>query len=152
MHQAIRTITYYLAIPFIYLLAVIPFGILYGISDITFFLLFYIVRYRRSVVRENLVNAFPEKSNTEIATIERRFYRFLCDLLLETFKTLTISRQEMLRRCSMDQASRDMLQRLADQHESVILVLGHFGNWEWGGNTFSLCSPHRALRNLPSFN
>lgn len=79
----------------------------------------------------------------EIATIERRFYRFLCDVLLETFKTLTISRQEMLRRCSMDQASRDMLQRLADQHESVILVLGHFGNWEWGGNTFSLCSPHQ---------
>lgn len=143
MQVFIRTSFFYLTLPFIYLLSVLPFGILYGISDLSFLLLFYIVRYRRKVVQQNLKNAFPEKSDKERNVIERRFYRFLCDLLLETFKTLTISKETMLHRCRITPESAALLQELGAAGTSVILVLGHFGNWEWGGNTFSLSAPHQ---------
>lgn len=143
MQAFIRTSFFYLTLPFIYLLSALPFRILYGISDLTFLLLYYVVRYRRSVVQQNLQNAFPEKSADERRNIERRFYRFLCDMLLETFKTLTISKAAMLRRCRITAESAALLQELGAAGTSVILVLGHFGNWEWGGNTFSLSAPHQ---------
>lgn len=143
MQVFIRTSVFYLTLPFIYLLSVLPFGILYGISDLSFLLLFYVFRYRRKVVQENLKKAFPEKSDKERNLIERRFYRFFSDLLLETFKTLTISKAEMLRRCRITPESATLLQQLGADGSSVILVLGHFGNWEWGGNAFSLSAPHQ---------
>jgi Kdo2-lipid IVA lauroyltransferase/acyltransferase len=92
---------------------------------------------------ENLRNSFPERSGDEIRVIAQKFYRYFCDLLLETFKTLTISKSAMLRHCSMDPAALALLQQFADKGQSVLLVLGHKGNWEWAGNTFSLTSPHQ---------
>lgn len=62
----------------------------------------------------------------------------MCDLFLETFKTLTISKKSMLKHCYFDPQSKALLDRMAAEGKSAILVLGHYGNWEWSGNTFSL--------------
>ena len=137
-----QLIAYYISIPFIYLLLLIPFSFFYLLSDLVFVFLYYLVGYRRQVVRQNLKNAFPDKNEKELKKISRKFYRYLCDLFLETFKTLTISKEAMLNHCRMNEEGIKLLQKYYDYKKSVILVLGHLGNWEWGGNTFSLQCRH----------
>ena len=133
-----QAIGYYFALPFIYLISFLPFPILYLFSDLVFILLYYVIGYRKNVVTENLRKSFPEKSEKEILQLRRAFYRYFTDLTLETFKTLSISKSAMLEHCSMDEQSILLFKKLSDEKKSCILVLGHLGNWEWAGNTFSL--------------
>lgn len=110
-----------------------PFWIMYGVADFFFILLYYVFGYRKKVVRTNLLNSFPEKSLSEIIHIERKFYRYFCDLTLETFKTLTISNKRAAQRSLIDKESQKLLQKYNDDGQSIILVMGHFGNWELCG-------------------
>ncbi len=136
-----QAIGYYLALPFIYLISILPFPLLYLLSDLVFILLYYMIGYRKKVVTENLRRSFPEKSEQEISALRKQFYRYLTDLILETFKTLTISKYAMLERCRMNESSQELMKKMAREKQSCILVLGHLGNWEWGGNAFSLACP-----------
>ncbi|WP_343306921.1 lysophospholipid acyltransferase family protein [Chitinophaga niabensis] len=133
---------YYILLPFIYLLSWIPFPLFYGVSDLMFVMIYYVFGYRKKVVGQNLRNAFPEKSEKEIRAIMRRFYRSFCDVLLETFKTLTISERSAIKRCQLTPEALQLFNRYADENKSIIIVMGHFGNWEWAGNTFSLQCRH----------
>ncbi len=108
-----------------------------------YFLLYYLVGYRKEVTMKNLRNSFPGKSEEEIRKICKRFYRYFCDLFLETFKTLTIPKASMLRHCSFGPGAQKIFDRYWREQKSVIVVLGHFGNWEWAGNTFSLECKHQ---------
>jgi len=139
----LSAILYYLTLPFIYLLSVLPFPLLYGLSNIVYFLLFYLLGYRKEVVLKNLRNSFPEKSEKEIQIISRRFYRYFCDLFLETFKTLSISRKTMLKHCRLEENAQRLFDQLAADNQSIMVVMGHLGNWEWAGNTFSICCKHQ---------
>ncbi len=121
----------------------LPFRLLYLLSDLVYYLLFYVAGYRRKVVLQNLRNSFPDKSEKEIRRIRNRFYRYFCDLFLETFKTLTISRKTMLKHCTLDAGALQLFERLAAENRSIMVVMGHLGNWEWAGNTFSLCCRHQ---------
>jgi len=105
--------------------------------------LFYLVGYRKDVVLKNLQNSFPDKTEKEILAIRKKFYKYLCDLFLEVFKTLTISKKAMARHCRFDPATKVMVEKLAEQNKSFIMVLGHLANWEWGGNTFSMELKHQ---------
>jgi KDO2-lipid IV(A) lauroyltransferase len=136
-------IFYYLCLPFIYLLAILPFPLLYSFSDLVCFILYRVLGYRRKIVRQNLVRSFPEKTEKEISEIEGRFYRYFCDLFLETFKTLTISKENMVKHCEFVPETIAVFNRLAEENQSFMVVMGHFGNWEWGGNTFSICCRHQ---------
>ena len=131
-------IAYYLALPFIYLVALLPFRLLYLLSDVVFVLLYHVAGYRKRVVAQNLKNAFPEMNPEERDRLRRKYYRYFCDLFLETFKTLTASRRTMLRHCSLTPGAKQLFDALAEEKKSSIIVMGHFGNWEWGGNAFSL--------------
>ena len=131
-------IAYYLALPFIYLVALLPFRLLYLLSDVVFVLLYHVAGYRKGVVAQNLANAFPAMEPEERNRLRRKYYRYFCDLFLETFKTLTVSRRTMLRHCSLSPGARQIFDTLADEKKSSIIVMGHYGNWEWGGNAFSL--------------
>lgn len=136
-------LSYYIALPFIYLLSLLPFRGLYLLSDGFYLLLYYVIGYRKKVVFTNLCNAFPEKTEAEIKAIQKRFYRYFCDLFLETFKTLTVSPATMLKHCSMDPAAEALFNGLAGENQSIIIVMGHKGNWEWAGNTFSMKCKHQ---------
>ncbi len=119
----------YLLYAFIWSVSFLPLRILYLISDISYYLLYYVVRYRRAVVRTNLKNAFPGKSLPEIVRIEKKFYRNLCDIFVELYKPWHMSPRSIRRRCIFKRT--DILQKYYDAGKSVIGVLGHYGNWEW---------------------
>lgn len=135
-----QALAYYIALPFIYLLAIIPYPLFHFISNGVYLLLYYVIGYRKTVVRQNLKNAFPQKTDAERKLIEKKFYRYLCDLFLETFKTLIFSRQKAIEHCRLSADAEKLFRNYEAQKKSIILVLGHFGNWEWAGNAFSLTS------------
>lgn len=140
-----KALTYYFALPFIYGLSILPFPALYLLSDGFYAVLFHVIGYRRKVVMDNLRNSFPEKSEQELQVLCKDFYRYFCDLFLETFKTLTISKASMLKRCSLDPAAQSLFDRFAEENKNIIIVMGHKGNWEWAGNTFSLHCRHQLF-------
>ena len=83
-----------------YTASLLPFKVLYAISDLIYFIAYHIIRYRRRVVAKNLRNSFPEKGADELRAIEKRFYHSFCDSVVEMFKLLSISREELMRRMS----------------------------------------------------
>lgn len=111
------------------LISHIPFGVLYAISDVMYFFMYYVVRYRRKIVRRNIAESFPDLDKEEIADIEKRFYRFFCDVLLESVKLYSMSPKEIGRRIKFTNV--DEVNAWLKQGHSVALYLGHFGNWEW---------------------
>lgn len=129
-------IGYYIALPFLYGIALLPFPLLYLLSDFVFFLLFHVMGYRKGVVMTNLRNSFREKSEAELRGIMKRFYRWFCDLTLETLKTLTISPEALRKRVSFPGA--DVFRPFVDKRQSVIIVMGHYGNWELAGARFAV--------------
>ena len=116
-------------LPLLRLISRLPLGVLYVLADLCFPLLYYVARYRRKVVTENLNNAFPELSPRERRQIRRRFYRWFCDYVGETLKLLSISRQEMMRRMVIEGV--DEMERSLETKPFVFIFLGHYCNWEW---------------------
>ena len=110
-------------------LSVIPFPVMYILSDIIFYPLYYLVRYRRKVVRKNLVESFPEKSKKEILQIEKDFYHFFVDLIFETCKFATISEKEICKR--MRYKNPEKVNDILQQGKSTSLYMMHYCNWEW---------------------
>ncbi len=141
--RTLSAFVYWFSLPFIYLLSLLPFPLLYAFSDLVYVILYHVLGYRRKVVSQNLINSFPEKTKKEIREIEKRFYRYFCDLFLETFKTLTISKESMVNHCRFDPQTEAIVNQLAEENQSFMIVMGHFGNWEWAGNTFSICCKHQ---------
>ncbi|MBO7591998.1 MAG: lysophospholipid acyltransferase family protein [Bacteroidaceae bacterium] len=120
--------TYKLIRGSLWLISLLPFPVLYAISD--FISLFVRRFYRAKVVRENLRTAFPEKSAQELKDIERKFYHQLCDNFVEDIKMLSMSKEEIMRRMTFSG-----LEEIKKRHEAGqtlhFLYLSHFGNWEW---------------------
>lgn len=122
-------ILYYIILSVWYVFSLLPMRIHYINSDLLFWLLFKVIGYRRRVVWKNLTESFPEKSEEELRKIERGFYHFFCDYLVETVKQMTISDEEMKRR--MTYKGIDLLDEVIESGQSIALYLGHYCNWEW---------------------
>ena len=103
----------------ILLLSQIPLRILYLISDFMFFVIYYIIGYRRKVVLENLQHSFPEKSPADLKKIEKKFYINFCDYIVETFKSFTISSTEL--RVRVQHLNQDIFQEAKEENKNVIL-------------------------------
>ncbi len=112
-----------------YALSKLPLRVLYGISDFVFVILFYVVRYRRKLVKKHLKDSFPEKSEKERNVIEKKFYHWFCDYFVETIKLLTATDEEMCR--WIEFRGMDKIEEVLRSGQSIATVLGHFGNWEW---------------------
>jgi len=120
---------YLIAYPFIYLIASIPFNVLYVFSDFLRLIIYNLLGYRKKIVRSNLRKAFPHKSEDDLKWIEKRFYKHFCDITLEAFKSLTISSEEMQKR--MVFKNLDVLTQFEKGNRSVIIMCGHYASWEW---------------------
>lgn len=122
-------ILYYIVYGLWYLLSLLPLKVHYVLSDVIFLLLYHILGYRKKVVRTNLRTSFPEKSQEELKQIERDFYHFFCDYMVESVKMMTISEQEMRRR--MVFKNMEVVDNILAEGQSIALYLGHYCNWEW---------------------
>ncbi|WP_426327314.1 lysophospholipid acyltransferase family protein [Pedobacter sp. R-06] len=120
----------HLGIFFLGVLSLLPLSALYILADGAYLLLYFVFGYRRKVVRENLLNALPDKTLEEILVIEKRFYRYLASLVFEIIKMGNISKKEIERRFVFK--NKAQVQEYLDRGESVLVCSAHYGNWEWG--------------------
>ncbi|MCB0467117.1 MAG: lysophospholipid acyltransferase family protein [Aequorivita sp.] len=126
-----QRLLYILAYPILWLLSILPMRILYIKSTALYFLVYYIVGYRKKVVKDNLALVFPEKSIKERDKIARQFFKHLCDIIVETIKALTISEKEIRKHFVV--ANAEILDEYYRKNRSILLMAGHYGNWEWSG-------------------
>ncbi len=124
-----KNLTYNLTKGLMYLLSLLPFWVLYRISDLLYLFVFYLIRYRRPLVRKNLRNSFPDKTEKERRRIEKDFYAFFCDYIVETVKILSIPPEKMKRH--MEFIGFEQMEDALTRHTSCFLYLGHYCNWEW---------------------
>jgi len=132
-------ISFYLAYPFLYLIGVMSFSTLYQVSDFFYLVLYKWMGYRKKVVFENLRKSFPTKTEAEIEEITEAFYSYFCDLVLETIKKINMTKEEAEERCIYHLSPE--VNKLVEEKRSLILLMGHYGNWEWAGSGFTLTVP-----------
>jgi len=107
----------------------LPLAVLYVLSDVIFFITYYILKYRRTVVMTNLENSFPQKTRKELEQISKEFYRNLCDYAAETLRLLSISGKELKERVVF--TNPDIIKEYTGKNQSVLLLASHQFNWEW---------------------
>lgn len=120
-----------------------PYWLLYLKSDLCYLVAYHVVRYRRKIVRQNLLRSFPEKDFKEIKTIERRFYRNLCDLFVEAPKMMCMDPDGYSKRITY--ANPEVLEPLFEQKKSIFYAIPHSGNWEWFGKMIPSFAPHNNV-------
>ncbi len=126
-----QRLLYILAYPILWLLSIMPMRILYIKSTALYFLAYYIIGYRKKVVNDNLALAFPEKTQEERDRIAKKFFKHLCDVIFETIKAFTISEKEIRKRFVV--TNIEILEPYYQKDKSILLMAGHYGNWEWSG-------------------
>ena len=122
-------LVYWLTYAGMWLLALLPFRALYILSDGVCFLMRHVVHYRRKVVRKNLKNSFPEKSEAELREIEREFYRYICDYMLEEIKMMRMSFEDLSRR--MEYGNTEEYLAMLEKHGGIVVLIPHYANFEW---------------------
>lgn len=120
---------YILVYPLIWIISILPFRILYAISDLIYLFIYYVIGYRKKVVLNNLNLAFPEKSTKELIKIRKKFYHHFVDVFMEMIKSFTVSNEEIYKRYKYPNI--DFFKELYKDGKSVILVGPHYANWEW---------------------
>ena len=120
-----------------------PYWLLYLKSDALYMLAYHVVRYRRKVVRQNLLRSFPEKEIKDIKAIEKRFYRNLCDLFVEAPKMMCMGHNGYSKRITY--TNPEVLEPLFEQQKSIFYAIPHSGNWEWFGKMIPSFAPHNNV-------
>ena len=124
-----QLITYILIYPLLWIISILPFKLLYAVSDFLYLFIYRVFGYRTKTVKENLRLAFPEKSKEEIKRITKIFYQHLCDMIVESVKSMTISEEEMKKRYVF--TNIEEIHKLEKLNKSIVLMCGHYASWEW---------------------
>lgn len=124
-----QNIFYYLLYGICYAVSLLPLRVLYVLSDGLYLIFYYVIRYRRKIVHDNLSTAFPEKSEAEIRSIEHKFYHWFCDYFFESIKLLSISESTLRKHFVI--TNSDEIEQTFRKGQSVGAFLGHYCNWEW---------------------
>jgi KDO2-lipid IV(A) lauroyltransferase len=123
------SLPYYLLFGITWLISLLPFWVLYRLSDLLFFISYYTLGYRKSTVISNLRSSFPEKDNKEVIILTKAFYRHFCDFMVEYIKCISMSVSTLQKRfayCNME-----LIQDLEQSNKNYVLVTAHYNNWEW---------------------
>ncbi len=119
---------YYIIYGLLYSISLLPFFVLYRISDVFSFLLYHVFGYRKAIVMHNLNIAFPEKSDSEKKAIAKQFYKNLVDTFVESIKMISMSLGAFDKRCTMDCEAPNTL---AAAGKNIQFLSGHQMNWEY---------------------
>lgn len=128
--------------PFIWIISLLPFPLLYALSDVVFFLIYRVFKYRKRTVRANLVLALPHLSDEERRVIEKKFFAHMCDMFLEMVKTMSISKNEIDKRFVFKNI--EVFNNLEKQNKSIAVMIAHYASYEW-------CISLNRYANFPSF-
>jgi len=141
---------FYIFFVFAYIITLLPFRVLYLLSDVIYILIYHLIGYRREVVEKNLKNAFPDKSPEELNMIGKGFYRHLCDLIVETLKIMQMSPAAISRR--FDTGTLSQFDYLYREGKDIVALCGHYNNWEWFAAiqisaSFQIITIYKPLKN-----
>ena len=117
-------------------LSLLPLGVLYYISDFLYLIIYKLFGYRKKVVKANLKSVFKDKSDAEILSIEKAYYKHLCDIVVESVKVFSISAEELQMRMKVH--NPEILEKYRLQNRTCMCVTAHYGNYEWAGISFPL--------------
>ncbi|WP_027076134.1 lysophospholipid acyltransferase family protein [Maribacter antarcticus] len=123
-----QLLAFILLYPFLWLISILPHRLFYSFSDVVFFFVYHIFGYRRTVVRNNLELIFPKKKTNEIDRLEKDFFKHMCDMFLETIKTMSLSKEQVRKKYNV--LNIDVLKAL-EKERSILIVCSHYANWEW---------------------
>ena len=129
MKKAFNDIAFWVVYGTWYALSLLPLWVHYLFSDVLFVVIAYVLRYRRRVITNNLSSSYPEKSAKEIKKLRTQFYRHFCDILVEMVKYTSITDKNIMRRISFKNS--EQVAEILNSGQSIALLLGHYGNWEW---------------------
>ena len=115
--------------PLIWLISILPFKLLYFVSDFFYIIVYKLIGYRKSVVRQNLRMAFPEKSDAERLLIEKKSYHHLCDIFMEMIKTMSISEKEIKKRFKF--TNINFYLDMENRGKSIAMFCSHYASYEW---------------------
>lgn len=124
-----QLIVFLLIYPFLWFISILPFRLFYAFSDFIYFIVYYIIGYRKKTVRENIALALPHLSVEERMQIEKKSFRHLCDMFLEMIKTMSISEAEMDKRFQFK--NFDVYLDLEKKGKSIAIVCAHYASYEW---------------------
>ncbi len=122
-------LVYIILYPLIWIISKSSFRLIYLFSDFLYLILYHVISYRKKLVRKNLALALPEKTFLERKIIEKKYYKHLSDLFLESFKSLNISEVDIKKRYSFKNI--ELLDELYKKKKNIILMGGHYASWEW---------------------
>jgi lauroyl/myristoyl acyltransferase len=118
-----------IAYPFLWMISILPFPIFYLLSDVVYFLVYYVIGYRKKTVRANIALALPHLSPEQRLSIEKKSYHHLCDMFMEMTKTMTISLEEMNKRFII--TNIEVIKEYEKKEKSIVLLASHYASWEW---------------------
>ena len=124
-----QLLIYILVFPFLWIMSILPTRVLYVFSNFLFFIVYYLFNYRKKVVRENLRLCFPKKSLHEIKSIEKKFFRHLCDMVVESIRSISISEAEIRERYKF--TNIEEVNKIEEANKSILLMCAHYASWEW---------------------
>ena len=123
-----QLLVFILAYPIIWLISILPYRLFYGFSDVVCFLVYRVFGYRKKVVRTNLNLVFPDKSESELKAIEKKFFKHMCDMFLEMVKTMNLSKEQIKKRYHI--TNIDVIKEI-EKKRSILVPCSHYANWEW---------------------
>lgn len=126
-----KKLAFYLVYGIIRLFGILPLAVLKAFSSGCYFLMYYVIRYRRQVTFDNIRQAFPAKTEKEVKDIAKKFYAHLCDIFIELFSFYKLPEKTILKR--MRFSNPEILEKFAQQNKSIIVLTSHYGNWETPG-------------------
>ena len=124
-------------------LSLLPFKVLYLISDLVYLLIYYVIGYRKSVVYQNLRLAFPQHEEKEISQIAKKFYIHFSDIIIEAVKGFSISKAALSDRYEV--VGIESIYKDFDEGRDIIIAAGHYGNWEWGAMAIANDFKHECI-------
>ncbi len=145
-----QLVIYRLVSPILWIISRFPWRMLYAFSTGIYIILYHIIGYRKKVVTENLTLVFPQKSKKEIYKIRKKFYKHMCDMFLEMIKSLSISKEEMVKRFKI--IDPHTFKELQAQNRSIIVLMGHYASYEWAvaaqfAMNFPIAVVYKRIRN-----
>ncbi len=137
-----KKIPSYLTYAFLWSLAWLPTPLLYLLSDLLYLIIYRLAGYRKKVVWENLANAFPDQTDGWRKQTMKKFYRHLCDLVVEEIRMIHMPTRELVRRVEIREGDLERFEEMKARGVHAIVGAGHYGNWEWANAFVARTSYH----------